>query len=495
MKILNKPKDSEQGYILLLLLLSAFVFTIALMGITKLSFSTYRASRHALLNLSALAVTEGGADAAIVALNTAANLGSAYTGTTAPVSNVCVLASSSAKSASAVTLYNNATQGKATYETCIQDNTVINDVSDPSKNRYEKILFSVGKIYQPATATFPIAISRVKLILEGVSSGDYSVQTGPGGLVLTNSAVITNGNVYAGGTLSMSNTSQIGTSGAPAQVNVGNYNCPASSPYSGYPLLCGSINPITIGNQAHIYGDVYANSQVDGSGMSNGGLKGNSGVGNTSLPAYDEAGQISRVTNTLGGNQTCGGNSTMTIQANTKITGNLTISNNCIVYVKGDLWVFGNIVATQKAFLVADPSATSTIHLMIDGSGGIALNQQTGVASNNSGVGFEIATNYSTAPCNSNCSTVTGQDLVNSIAVTTVNLNNQSLAAGATFFARWTALSLGQGGTVGAILAQKIYLANSGAIAFGHSIAGATTFSWSVRYYEQLPVTDLQTTN
>jgi hypothetical protein len=495
MSNLPKNQSNERGYILLLILISAFVFTIALMGITKLSFSTYRASRHALLNLSALAVTEGGADAAIVALNTAANLGSPYTGTTAPSSNICALANSSAKSANAVTLYNNATQGKATYETCIEDNTVINDATDPAKNRYEKVLYSVGKIYQPATATFPVAVSRVKLILEGVSSGDYSVQSGPGGLITNNSAVITNGNVYVGGTLSMSSSSQIGTLSAPSTVKVGNYNCPATSPYSGYPLLCSSINPITIINTAHIYGDVYANSQVDGSGMSNGGLKGSSGVGSVSLPSYDEAGQISRVTNTLGGDQVCGGTSTLTIQANTKITGDLLMSNNCNVYLKGDLWIYGKLTATQKSFLVADPSATSTIHVMIDGASGITLDQQSGVAANNSGVGFEIATNYSTAACGSNCSSVTGQDLVNSMAVTTVNLNNQSLAAGATFYARWTALTLSQGGTIGSILAQKITLANSGSIAFGHSVAGTTTFSWSVRYYEQLPVRDAQNTN
>ncbi|MEO7617887.1 MAG: hypothetical protein ABIS59_03520, partial [Candidatus Saccharibacteria bacterium] len=66
---------------------------------------------------------------------------------------------------------------------------------------------------------------------------------------------------------------------------------------------------------------------------------------------------------------------------------------------------------------------------------------------------------------------------------------------GATFLAQWTALSLGQGGTVGAILAQKIYLANSGTLTFGQSAAGPTSFSWGVRYYEQLPVKDAQTTN
>jgi hypothetical protein len=241
-RLSTKPKrlDDTNGYILMLVLISSFVFTVALMGITNLTFSTYKASRHALLNLNSLAVSEGGADASIVALNTAANSGSSYSGTTAPSSNVCALAASSTKTANAVTLYNNATQGKATYETCIQDNNQINSLTDVSKNRYEKILFSVGKIYQPSTATSPVSVSRTKLILEGSPSGDYSVQTGPGGLVMTNSATVTNGNVYVGGLLSMQNTSQIGTIVAPSNVYVGNYSCPKTSPYASYPLLCAT---------------------------------------------------------------------------------------------------------------------------------------------------------------------------------------------------------------------------------------------------------------
>ena len=495
MKRFSLAHNEKNGYILILVLISSFVFTVALMGITNLTFSTYKASRHALLNLNSLAVAEGGADAAVVSLNTAANNNTSFTGTTAPSGNVCALATSSAKSANAVTLYNNTTQGKATYETCIQDNTVINNATDLSQNRYEKILYSVGKIYQPSTAAFPVSVSRVKLILEGSPSGDYSVQTGPGGLTITNSAVITNGNVYVGGLLTMLNTSQIGTVASPANVNVGHYNCPTTSPYTTYPQLCATGEPISINNQAHIYGDVYANGQTTGTSMSNGGLKGSSGVANTSLPSYDQAGHQSRVTTTLNSSQSCGGSSTMTLQPNTKIVGNLDLSNNCILYVKGDVWITGNVTAIQKALIIADPSASSTIHIMIDGSAGINMSQQSAIATNSAGVGFEIVTTYSTAACGSNCTTVTGSDLVNSSAVTTVDLNNQALAAGATFLARWTALNLGQGGSVGALLGQKITLANSGSIAFGHSAAGTTTYSWSVRYYEQMPVKDLQTTN
>ncbi len=501
MKILliNKQsgKDTSSGYILLLVLISAFVFTIALMGITNLTFSSYRAARHALLNLNSLAVAEGGADAAIVALNTAAVTNASYTGTTAPASNICALATSSNKSTNAVILFNNSTQGKGTYETCIQDNTLINDATNASKNRYERILYSVGKVYQPAGAAFPVAVSRIRLVLEGSPKGDFSVQTGPGGLVMSNSATVTNGNVYVGGGLTMSNTSQIGSIGAPANIYVANYLCPKTSPYTGYPSLCSGAtgDPIIINSPAHIYGSVYANGQSSTSGMSNPGLVQNSGVGNTALPAYDRTTQKANVISTITGTQTCSGNSTLTLQANTKISGDLNISNNCTVLVKGDVWITGNYSSTQKGVLQVDASATSPPHVMIDGSTGFTLGQQSSVATNATGVGFEIITVYSTAACGPDCTTVTDTDLVNSIAYTTINLGNQSGGAGSTFYARWTSLSLGNGGSIGAILAQKIYLANSGTIVFGKSITAPTSFAWSVRYYEQVPVKDLQTTN
>lgn len=491
----RQQRHTEGGYILMLVLVSAFAFTVALMGITNLAFATYKSARQSMLNLSALAIAEGGGDAAVVALNAAANASSTYEGTTPPSSNVCALASSSAKSAGAVTVYDNATQGKATYETCIEDNTVINDPADLTKNRYEKVLYSVGKIYQPSTAATPRAVSRVKLILEGSPSGDYSVHTGPGGLVMTSSATVTNGNVYVGGSLSMSNTSHIGTLVSPSIVNVANYDCPKTAPYSGYPALCASGSPITINNSAHIYGTVNANGQTSGDGMSDPGLVLTSGVNPVSLPGYNRVAHKNAVTTTINGSQSCSGNTEMTLQANTKINGDLTLSNNCILYLRGDLWITGKITATQKALIITDPSVTSMVHIMIDSADGINLNQQSGMAANELGAGFEVITTYSTAACGNDCTSVTGADLVNSMTYTTIDLNNQSLAAGTTFYALWTSLSLKQGGTVGAIMAQKIYLANSGAIAFGQNAVGTTTYSWNVRYYEQMPVRDAQTTN
>lgn len=491
----SNSSRNEGGYLLLLVLVSAFTFSIMLMAITNLSFSSYKSARNSLLSLNSLAVAEAGADASIVDLNTAANTNAVYQGTTAPVSNSCALATSSTSSATVVTLFSDSARGKGTYETCIQENSVINDPSDSSKNRYEKVLYSVGKIYQPANAPKPRSVSRIKIVLEGSPAGDFAVQTGPGGLVMKNSATVTNGNVYVGGGLTMSDSAQIGTNGASSNIYVANYLCPKTAPYTGYPSLCGSGEPISIANIAHIYGSVYANGQVSGDRMSGPGLVQSSGVGNVTLPDYPRATHKAAVTTTLTGDQSCSGNETVTYQANTKIAGNLNLSNNCVVYAKGDLWVTGKVESNQKGIIKVDATTTSPPRIMIDGIDGIALNQQSSVATNASGVGFEIITMYSTSSCGADCTSVTGQDLVNSIGVETVSLGNQALGSGSTFYARWTSLSLGNGGSIGAILAQKITLSNAGTIAFGKSNAGSTTFAWSVRFYEQLPVRDAQTTN
>jgi hypothetical protein len=487
---------NQRGYILLLVLVSGAGFMIAISSIVTLSFSTYRAARHNYAALSSLAVAEAGGDAAVAALNFASNSGNSYNGTTAPSGGNCALATSSTSSANAVTFFNDNVRGKGTYETCIVDTTVINNSSVPSQNRYEKVVYSVGKIYLPASSSHPISVTRIKLVLIGSPSGNYSVQTGPGGLVLANSATVGNGNVYVGGGITMTNTSQIGTSTTPSTVYAANYLCPLTSPYTGYPQLCSSSQPISIGNQAHIYGSVYANGQTDGSNMSNAGLVQTSGVANVTMPDYDRAGQKSRVTTQITGDQACGnGNNAVTYQANTKLNGNLTLNNNCILTLKGDVWITGHLNMTQKAIIQADASVTNPIHIMVDGQNGVSINNQAGIATNANGVGFDFITYYSTASCGADCSSVTGADLVNSTGVTTISLNQQSLSTGTTFYARWTALSVSQSGNIGAILAQKIYLNNSGVITFGKTDSALGTYAWGVKYYEQLPVRDLGTTN
>ncbi len=486
--IRNQPAgspDRSGGYVLLLTLIQGMVFLTILMGIITLSMENYKTANQSAKDMVSLSAAEAGADAAIFNLNVASNSGSNYAGTTPPVGGACSLATSATSSAAAVVLTNQP-QSYVTYESCIIDSS-----AGPNM---ERTIYSVGKAYAKQGAPHPQSVRRVKLITSAQVSGNYSVHTGNGGLVMSNSATIANGNVYVNGSLSMINTAQIGSSAAPAQVYVANYSCPKTAPYTGYPSLCASGEPITMDNTAHIYADVHANGQVTGTGMSNGGLVQSTGVATLPLPTYDRAAHQSRVTTTINGNQSCGGSATLTFPANTKITGDLSAGNNCQVILKGDLWVTGNITLNQKALIITDAAVAAIPTIMVDGSTGVVFNQQSGAATNASGIGTQFVTFYSTAGCSPNCADVTDADLFNSTPITTINLGNQSLSAGSRFFARWSTISVAQGGAIGSVAGQRILLSNSGSISFSSNL-GTTTYSWVARYYEPVPVPDARSTN
>ncbi len=457
----------QRGYILLLTLITAIALFIALGGILTLSTVNYSTSKRTLMDLSSQYVAEAGADKAIFQINQ----DNSYTGT----NTVCPISTSGSNP---VTLYNDSVKGKATYESCITSGSIAN----------EKIVYVTAKVYLTSTATNPVSTRKLRIVIEGTQTGGYAIQTGPAGLIMSNSATITTGPVYVGGYLTMSNTATIGSAGTPVAVSVANARCPSPA-NSTYPQICGSgvqTNPISLSNQAHIYGNVTANGQTNNAGMSNGGLIGSSGVSAPSLPDYDRASQKAAVTSTLtGAAASCSGNSTVTWPANVHITGNVTASNSCNIVASGNAWIDGNFSLSNTTNIKPASTVTVTPTIMVDGSSGITLSNQTAVATNSNGVGFYFITFYSSAPCSPNCTTVTGTDLATSQNIQTVSIGNQGLAAGTTFYARWTALILSNGGSIGSILAQKITLSNSGNITFGSSSAGGS-YSWDVRYYEQL---------
>src|SRR5262249_19641672 len=151
------------------------------------------------------------------------------------------------------------------------------------------IVYSVGKVYKTASASSPVSTRKLKVVVEGSPAGAYAVQTGPGGLIMRNSANVSQGPIYIGGFLTMSNTSSIGTSSLPIAVSVANARCPVGGGAT-WPQICNTgtnPNPITIsGTQPHIYGPVSANDQTNSysSNMTSPGLTATSGVSAPSLP-------------------------------------------------------------------------------------------------------------------------------------------------------------------------------------------------------------------
>ncbi len=471
MKRLQLPlRSSENGFLLILMLVQGFVVLTILMGVMTLGLYNLGAAKRSTYTTNAVYAAEAGADRFMYEINQSGS----YTGT----NTVCPITSSGSNP---VTLYSNA-QGRATYETCVTSGTIAN----------EKIVYAVGKVYAPASSVTPKSTKKVRLIIEGTPSGGYVIQTGPGGLVMSNSATITTGPVYVGGFLTMSNSSRIGSAASPVAVSVANQRCPVPV-NATWPQICPmgtQNNPITITNSARIYGDTKANGQITTTGLSNPGLTEASGVAAVTLPDYDRDGQKAAVPagpvhNISGSAASCSGSQAKTWPANVKITGNVSLSNSCNVTLSGNAWITGTLSLSNSSQLRLAAGVTTTPTVMIDGSGGITMSNSSVVATNTNGIGANFITFYSTASCSPDCSTVTGSNLNSSMNVQTVSINNQGLAASSTFYARWTALTLSNGGNIGAIMAQKITLSNSGNITFGSSSSGGSS-SWDVRYYEAL---------
>jgi len=468
---LPTPKDSDEaqgGYVLLLTLVITMSLFIALSGILSLSLVNLSSAKRNLSDISAQYVAEAGADKAVFEINKDPSYGG--TNTTCPLSST---------GSNPVTLFSDPIKGKGTYETCTLAGTIPHEI----------IVYIVGKVYATSSSANPTSSRKIKIVVEGSPAGAYAVQTGPGGLIMSNSATITNGPVYVGGYLTMSNSATIGSSGSPIGVNVANARCPAGGG-STYPVICTGTsmpNPITIDNaQAHIYGSVNANGQSDGTGMSNPGLVSSIGVTAPSLPDYDRAAQKAAVASTItGATASCtSNNGTVTWPANVKITGDVTATHSCKILVSGNAWITGNFTMTQSPIIIPAASVTVQPTIMVDGSTGVTFNNQASVSTNASSIGIEFITFYSTAGCSPDCASVTGTDLYNSQNLQTINIGNQGDAPGSVLYARWTKVVVAQGGTIGAILGQTIDLGNSGNLSFVDTVS-TSNYTYDVRYYEQ----------
>jgi hypothetical protein len=116
----------------------------------------------------------------------------------------------------------------------------------------------------------------------------------------------------------------------------------------------------------------------------------------------------------------------------------------------------------------------------------MALGNQSQISSNASGVGMQLITFWANAGCSPDCGSLTGPQLSASQGTVTINLGNQGLAAGSTFYSRWSAIALAQSGSIGSVLGQEIILSNTGSISFGGGTGLGGVITYSVRYYEQL---------
>lgn len=362
------------------------------------------------------------------------------------------------------------TEQRITYETTV------------TPNGTGRTIVSTGRTYRPATAITPQTSVKIEVDLRAVSSGSYSIVTGVGGLVMENSARVLGGDVFINGTITMSNTSQIGLSTSPTDVTVAHQSCPAgNNPGATYPRLCASGEngqPISIGNSARIYGNVRANNQTNGARMSDPGLTAGSGVVPAPLPVHDRDAQEAAVAhNRTGADASCSGSQSKTWAANTKITGNVTLTQSCQITVEGDVWITGNLTISNTSRLnVANALGTTQPDIMVDGSNGVDIGNSGLLNPNILDTGFQIITYWSAASCSPDCANVTGNDLYNSRNNATIELSQSASGANSIFYSRWSRVEVANTGAIGALVGQTIYLRNSGAITFGTSVGTGTTY-------------------
>lgn len=361
-----------------------------------------------------------------------------------------------------------------------------------------KLVTSVGRSYKPATSTTPSATVTVNVDLRAVRSGEYSVASGVGGLLMQNSAKIIGGNVLINGGIHMQNSAQIGLSTSPVNVEVAHQNCP-QPPDASYPALCASGEngePILIENQAHIYGTVKANNQTNGQGMDDPGLVASSGVSAQPLPPHDRTAQKNNITLTSSDNYylSCDSNTaTRTWPARLKIVGDVSIKKGCVVTLEGDVWITGRLTIENSASIrTVDGIALggqNTVNaslptIMVDGSAGVVAQNSARLQSNADNVGMQVITYWSRASCSPDCSDVTGVDLNSSRNDRTILLQNSAEAPNALLYARWTQIELSNGGSIGAVVGQTVRLTNSATITFGAS-AGAGNTYWVIDGYRR----------
>ena len=382
-----------------------------------------------------------------------------------------------------VTLHNE-TSVRTTYQV-----TVVDTGAD------RKLVTSVGRTYKPASSTSVASIIRIEAEMRSVSSGEYSVVSGVGGLIMSNSAKILGGDIFINGTIALSNSAQIGLTTSPVNVSSAHNSCPSPADAT-YPSICNNGEngqPITLNNSSKIYGSVKANNQTNGSNMSNPGLltphclvpvEGPNCITPAPLPSHDRDAQKAAVATTITGASAGCSSGTKIWAANTKITGDVTISSSCKVTANGNIWITGKLTMSNSSeLIVSDSMGTTRPVIMFDGDSAKFSNSSM-LRSNASSTGFMVIAYKSNAGCSPDCADVTGSDLFNSQSVTRIDLDNSASGPNTIFYARWSKVKVSNSGQLGALVGQTVELTNSGTITFGTSTGTGTSF-WVLDGYRR----------
>lgn len=465
-KIWDRPLE-EHGMILVSVLILATI--LMLIGFSLISAITgqYRLASDDVYAVNAMQAAEAGVEQSVEQLNQNDSFGGYPT---------------------AQTLFNNQTQGFGKFVTTI--------TASPDDTN-AKIITSTGSVYHYGQTTKPVGTRKIKVTVVGTSSGGYSVHTGPGGLILSGSANITNSDVYVNGFIQLSGSAKIGTASNPLNVFVANDQCPTgASPGASYPTVCtNGTQPISLAFSTAIYGSVCATGQTS-AGPNNNIKTGNGGQGLeagctapvVSPPFYDRAAQIAAVATTKASTDStisCSGSQTKSWPANLKITGNVSIGNSCDLTINGNVYITGSLSIGGAAKIhVANSLGANRPYIITDGT--IDVGGSAAMIANSSGTGIEFISFKTTASCNPNCTSLSGNDLKTSQGTQTVSVGGAVNLAGMIFYSYWGKITLSGSGNVGAAAGQTVDMSGAGTVVFGTELSSGVR-TWTITSYQQLP--------
>jgi hypothetical protein len=191
------------------------------------------------------------------------------------------------------------------------------------------------------------------------------------------------------------------------------------------------------------------------------------------MPTHDRGSVTSTITSTQSGSSASCDNDegSTTWPAHLKITGNTEI-DECTLTVSGDVWITGNfeLDGDGDGVIKVKEGLTTPPVIMVDGSDGVHLNNDTIVRPNSDNVGIRFITYWSAASCSPNCLNVTGSDLYNGLSHLTVYIDNGVQAKRSEFFARWSAIKLDNDSSSGALVGQQIYLDNDAVVVLDNTV-------------------------
>lgn len=456
----SAPYEQQGGFIVGTLLVLLLIISVMLVTITSAALGNYQSASKENARVNAQFVADAGLDIGIHELNLDEN----WAGTGSPVEH-----------------FNDGTV-RTTYEVTVS----------PGSNEDRKNIRSVGKAYRPVSSSTAMSTKIFELEVEAVTTGygPGSVVSGVGGLVLNNNAKITGGDVIVNGTVTISNGAQIGLSTNPINLRVAHQSCPIPV-NATYPQPCTSGQPIS--NDGLIYGEVYAQNQVNTNGMFSPGLV-SSTFAPVAVPGYDRAAHRAGVTDTYNATDSaiaCGNNQSKTWNLSTndsvKIVGNVALGNGCTVTINGNVWITGNLTfGNSSRIIVANTLGLTRPVVMIDGSSGFVTGNNSIIIPNSSGTGAEVVTTWwnTNTATNGNfncggivelldCSNVTGLALSTSQTTTTINLSNNTIATNTVFRSLWTRAVIANNGALGAVSGQTVQMDSNAIINFTASVPGS----------------------